>query len=203
MRRAGRSWSTGTRSASWSPCPCGLGGPGGIPFWGHRGRLSGAADGSTGEPRLMGEATPHRPSLGSAAGFGGRPPARPPSLRHCPQVELQALKDQLEVERQMWQASCARKEVGTTGGPAISSCSPTQHPGGRWLCCWGLPMGLAPGSWFGCSGWWFILSSTECCLSLSPQGPGLRQVLGDRGGEHPPTRPPPGHQLPKLPHRAS
>ncbi|KAF6092911.1 centrosomal protein 131 [Phyllostomus discolor] len=31
-------------------------------------------------------------------------------LEHRHQVELQALKDQLEVERQMWQASCARKE---------------------------------------------------------------------------------------------
>ncbi|XP_036924308.1 centrosomal protein of 131 kDa [Sturnira hondurensis] len=31
-------------------------------------------------------------------------------LEHRHQMELQALKDQLEVDRQMWQASCARKE---------------------------------------------------------------------------------------------
>lgn len=28
-------------------------------------------------------------------------------------MEMKALKDQLEVERQMWEASCAKKEVGS------------------------------------------------------------------------------------------
>ncbi|XP_053767632.1 centrosomal protein of 131 kDa isoform X2 [Desmodus rotundus] len=37
-------------------------------------------------------------------------------LEHRHQVELQALKDQLEVERQMWQASCARKEGASPPG---------------------------------------------------------------------------------------
>lgn len=33
-------------------------------------------------------------------------------LMSTPQMELKALKQQLELERQAWEASCARKEVG-------------------------------------------------------------------------------------------
>ena len=37
----------------------------------------------------------------------------PQALTVCPpQMELKALKDQLEAERQAWVASCAKKEVG-------------------------------------------------------------------------------------------
>lgn len=60
-----------------------------------------------------------------------------------PQVELQALKDQLEVERQLWEANCAKKEVGTAAvtagrplplstwrqGGSVSGASPGLGPG--------------------------------------------------------------------------
>lgn len=42
------------------------------------------------------------------------------ALMPCPlQAELKALKDQLEVERQAWTASCAKKEVGGQGAPGL------------------------------------------------------------------------------------
>lgn len=50
-------------------------------------------------------------------------------------MELQALKEQLEVERRLWEANCAKKEVG--GGrslpPGVGSASgpPQARPGPR------------------------------------------------------------------------
>lgn len=55
---------------------------------------------------------PDPSGVGSSTGWAG-PPNGLRSLTVCsPQMELKALKDQLEAERQAWVASCAKKEVG-------------------------------------------------------------------------------------------
>lgn len=46
-----------------------------------------------------------------------------------PQMELKALKDQLEAERQAWVASCAKKEVGA----ARAGCGPGSLGAGFWV----------------------------------------------------------------------
>lgn len=71
-------------------------------------------------------------------------------LTACPlQMELKALKDQLEAERQAWVASCAKKEVGAA----------------RVGCHSGLSGHLLLGVPCSCFGvWWFIPS---CALLLA------------------------------------
>lgn len=49
---------------------------------------------------------------GPQLGGQGLGMASGPSQSYSPQMELKALKDQLEAERQAWVASCAKKEVG-------------------------------------------------------------------------------------------
>lgn len=52
----------------------------------------------------------------------------------CLQMELKALKDQLAVERQLWEASCAKKEVGVgaaRGRAAPGSRASASGSGGR------------------------------------------------------------------------
>lgn len=89
-----------------------------------------------------------------------------------PQMELQALKDQLEVERQLWEANCAKKEVGTVGGGGWLAPSP-QHPVSGWVCLWGLPWAR---SWV--LAWRFTLSYAQRCPSPSPKRPGHQRGWG-------------------------
>ncbi|XP_044941645.1 centrosomal protein of 131 kDa isoform X1 [Mustela putorius furo] len=50
------------------------------------------------------------------------------------QMEMKALKDQLEAERQMWEASCAKKEVRSgKQPPALSSTQARKQPPEAWL----------------------------------------------------------------------
>lgn len=89
-----------------------------------------------------------------------------------PQVELQALKDQLEVERQLWEANCAKKEVGTAAGDGWPAPAP-QHLASGWVCLWGLPWTRA-----GAPAWRFTLSYAQRCPSPSPKCLGHQRGCG-------------------------
>lgn len=69
-------------------------------------------------------------------------------------MEMKALKDQLEAERQMWEANCAKKEVGSgkqrpAGTPGTAACG-FPSCGLPWARS-GFP-GLAVQGWWW--GWW-------------------------------------------------
>lgn len=84
----------------------------------------------------------------SLACCGGSESPLPPALTVCPpQMELKALKDQLEAERQAWVASCTKKEVGLD----------------RAGCCSGLPGHSPLGITASCGGpWWIIVCCSLC-----------------------------------------
>lgn len=101
------------------------------PLWGCR---VGGCEGRWAKPGLVRRAPqPARP--GTCPGGSG--PAL--TVTPAPQMEMKTLKDQLEAERQMWEASCTKKEVG-----AGSSLLPGT-PGVRTATCGfpfrGLPVG--------------------------------------------------------------
>lgn len=53
-------------------------------------------------------------------------------------MELQALREQLDAERQMWEASCAKKEVGWrsfSAMPGAASAHPLSGPRGHQSGC--------------------------------------------------------------------
>lgn len=89
-------------------------------------------------------------------------------LTACPlQMELKALKDQLEAERQAWVANCAKKEVGQPDGLL------------RALGCW-LP-GVTPAAWGRGGPSQLCRAALSACGSrkvrIRPGGNGAGQIL--------------------------
>lgn len=82
--------------------------------------------------------------MGGALGYGASGSSCPVTL----QMELKALKDQLEAERQAWVASCAKKEVGS------------RRVGSKYTASLDLLLGVTPG-YLGLS-----CSSPAMCHSL-------------------------------------
>lgn len=70
-----------------------------------------------------GSLLPDPSGMGSSTGWAGPWSGLRPLTVYPPQMELKALKDQLEAERQAWVASCAKKEVGRAGPGQVGRCS--------------------------------------------------------------------------------
>lgn len=102
--------------------------------------------------------------LGRAGrGGGGSWPAL--TVPPAPQMEMKALKEQLEAERQMWEANCAKKEVRPGKQPSPSCPAPQalkQATCGFPLC--GLPVGTVLGFTVWLLGAWWLCS----CLRSRP-----------------------------------
>lgn len=76
---------------------------------------------------------PDPSGVGSSTGWAEPWCGLRPLTVYPPQMELKALKDQLEAERQAWVASCAKKEVGLD---RVGRCSGL--PGRSLLAVWTL-----------------------------------------------------------------
>lgn len=183
MRKGERSRSAGTRSAT-VPAQGGA-------HAGDGGTVSGAPPGpAPGQP-------PGAPARAWVRGTGLAQAGSSQRASRCcrPQMELQALKDQLEVERQMWEANRAKKEVGR-GRPAVPLPS-RQHPS---LTAWAPPLEpptTRSGFAAGCSG--LAVQSELYCPSLSALGDARGAAAGPRWpqrGLH--LALPPGELLSKL-----